>query len=172
MAQLKVNKWIHYVSTHYTMYPLLHATANTSTLRLDDVEYQSKMLSSRSNVVLAGLLAIIGFICTTTSNTLEQSYNPPRLLLALIALIWAITNRAYYENLPVEDFQRRVQESTPELVAVFYIIPELYQIGFISFEAFKIGRRHTPAYTVIAVLVTFLVSRKARTTQVRKAGAY
>ncbi|KAH8795966.1 hypothetical protein DL96DRAFT_1194078 [Flagelloscypha sp. PMI_526] len=40
--------------TRYTMYSLFKATASTSTLRLDDVEYQSKMVSARSNVNLAG----------------------------------------------------------------------------------------------------------------------
>ncbi|KAH8798449.1 hypothetical protein DL96DRAFT_1639418, partial [Flagelloscypha sp. PMI_526] len=155
MISANFRKWAKLLFTQYSMYSLFKATATTSSLRSDDVEYHSKMLSARSNVVSAGLLAIIGFTYSG-SLTVTEDQGSLRLLVPCLVLIWSMINRAYYENLPVEEFQKRVQVTTPMLAAGLYLVPELYEIFFVASEAFKVGGWSVPAMIVSLFLVHIL----------------
>ncbi|KAH8795960.1 hypothetical protein DL96DRAFT_1645948 [Flagelloscypha sp. PMI_526] len=141
MIVANFKRHIIFLGQHYTMYPLFKAAATTSSLRMDDVEYQGKTVCARSNSVMVGLLAIIGYLSSPSLNPEERqaSCKSYKLLIPFLVLIWSIVNRAYYESLPAEGFQNRVRNSTPAVVTIIYLVPEVYQLGFITVEIFKIG---------------------------------
>ncbi|KAH8794377.1 hypothetical protein DL96DRAFT_1568231 [Flagelloscypha sp. PMI_526] len=126
-----VPAFIHLLFDQLTLLPLLHEV-NTPKLPLliEDLAHCSECLSMRSKIVMNGFrciqqLAIIAISWATSVNT------PSCIIGPFIILLWSFMNRTYYEGLPLDEFQKRVRSSTPQLVASLYAIPELYQVTFI-----------------------------------------
>ncbi|KAH8794369.1 hypothetical protein DL96DRAFT_1724324 [Flagelloscypha sp. PMI_526] len=151
-----VDQWLRVGASTFlhqtTLYPLLLNLSTKPHLCRDDLEYYSECLSIRSKMVMNGLLAIVGFTLSSSIST-----NPPTNMTRLVALtflLWCIINRTYYEGLPLDEFQvrylrpvtphmnakdlsilqKRIQNSTPGLVAILYAVPEVYQVVFIAYQ--------------------------------------
>ncbi|KAH8795961.1 hypothetical protein DL96DRAFT_1689606 [Flagelloscypha sp. PMI_526] len=149
---------------YFTMYPLFKEAASSHVLRLNDVEHLSNMVSARSNAVITGLLAILGFIFSNNSYDVEQGNTKSSgLLLPFVVLIWSLLNRAYYENLPPEEFQKRIRSSTPELVTMLYTVPEMYQMALISVEVLTAGGWRFAVLIIVPFTAHLLVRRIGRT---------
>ncbi|KAH8795962.1 hypothetical protein DL96DRAFT_1645955 [Flagelloscypha sp. PMI_526] len=118
-----------------TLYPLFHEIARKPHLRPEELIYYSESLSKRSKMVINGLLALIGLNFSTPS----ASTLPPEIKISFVVLTWCITNRLYYEELPVNELQERVRKSGPGLVATLYAFPEMYQILFIGYKVIHGG---------------------------------
>ncbi|KAH8813376.1 hypothetical protein DL96DRAFT_1625926 [Flagelloscypha sp. PMI_526] len=117
------------ILAHSTLYPLFHELTVRPHLLREDLEYLSDGLTKRSKMVVNGFFAIIGF-----TWSIHATPSKADIVLPFLFLLWCIINRAYYEGLPVHEFQYRVQVSTPALVAVLYAIPEFYQVTFIIYH--------------------------------------
>ncbi|KAH8813384.1 hypothetical protein DL96DRAFT_1685246 [Flagelloscypha sp. PMI_526] len=139
-----------------TLYPLLHELAIKAHLHREDLEYHSESLSKRSKLVMNGLLASIGFAWTTSISSTDTA-----VLVTLIFLLWCIMNRMYYEGLPLDELQKRVQHSSPAVVAILYAIPEFYQAIFIAYQITLHGK-WIGILLLIGIIIIQLVLRFCR----------
>ncbi|KAH8794375.1 hypothetical protein DL96DRAFT_185903 [Flagelloscypha sp. PMI_526] len=114
-----------FVLSHWTILPLLQNLIEKPHLQHEDIRYCSETLNARSKIITNVQLALIALTSTSIIRT------PSNVIAAFIVLFWCMINRAYYESLPLDELQSRIQSSTPALVAVLYAIPEIYQVYFI-----------------------------------------
>ncbi|KAH8795959.1 hypothetical protein DL96DRAFT_1645946 [Flagelloscypha sp. PMI_526] len=124
------------ILNHSTLYPLLCELSSKPHLSPDELEHASESISTRSKMMLNGLLATIGFTLSTSSTTKISS----EIVLPVTALTWCIINRVYYEGLPVSELQKRVQSSGPAAVAILYGIPEIFQVIFMMYKVVVYGK--------------------------------
>ncbi|KAH8813383.1 hypothetical protein DL96DRAFT_1625943 [Flagelloscypha sp. PMI_526] len=136
------------ILSNLTLYPLLHELSTKPHLSQEYLEYHADSLNKRSKMVMNGFFAMIGFTWSASPTPSKSG-----ILLPLSFLLWCMITRAYYEGLPFDEFQKRVQTSTPMLVALLYAIPEVYQVFFIIYHVVLYGRWTGFAVLVVVVLI-------------------
>ncbi|KAH8831792.1 hypothetical protein DL96DRAFT_1553032 [Flagelloscypha sp. PMI_526] len=145
----------------YTPFSQFNTVASSSDENALDCEVGkvAKTLVNRSNSTMAAVFAILAYF--TQASTPEQTSIMVNTFITLLVMCLCLLNRACFNDVPADVFQKRVKSLTAIGATILYTLPEIYVFLFVMFEGYHLigltALLSVPAVVVLHVLLVVLL---------------